>query len=132
MHERPTNQIRRKALVIAERAVDRIVISRFVALAGIAVLDADPAAAFSALAQGAPDLLVIDAGPSNDQHLQIMASLTGPVLPEIIVVTRDQEAARLLNGDPQIGAAVCKPVTSDKVVPTVHDLLDARAARLAS
>lgn len=125
-----THRVRsRKALIIAERAVDRIVLSRFVALAGIAVMEAEPASALAALRNGAPDILVIDAGPTNDSHNAFIEAFAAGDRPEILVVASEARAAQILNGDPGIDAAICKPLTTDKVVPAVRDLLDARASR---
>ncbi|MBK8455946.1 MAG: hypothetical protein IPL47_01565 [Phyllobacteriaceae bacterium] len=132
MNKSTVSRPRRRALVIADRAVDRIVLSRFVALAGIGVDEVDLAGSKAMLMRGAHDLLVIDSGQSNDNHVPIIAGLSLSQRPEIIVVARDQEIARLLNGDPEIGAAICQPVTSDKVVPTVHHLLEARVARTSN
>ena len=117
----------RRVLVVADKAVDRIVLSRFAALAGVTTTEVGTAQAGGKLAVSAFDILLVDAGPNDDLHLPIIAGLTGEARPAVFVVASRAEIARAMNGDPQIDAAICKPVTTEKVVPAIRDILDGRA-----
>jgi CheY-like chemotaxis protein len=121
---RPNTRL--NALVIAERAVDRIVLGRFVALSGAAVSETDPAGALAALSARALDLVLVDAGPTDRMHLSLLDGPALPNHPAIFVIASSPEVARQMNGDPRIDAAICKPVTTDKIVPAIRDLLDGR------
>ena len=117
---------RLNALVIAERAVDRIVLGRFVALSGVAVRESDPAGANDALSARELDLVLVDAGPADRLHLPLIDGPALPNHPAIFVIASNPEVARQMNGDPRIDAAICKPLTTDKIVPAIRDLLDGR------
>lgn len=114
------------ALIVADRAVDRIVLGRFVGLAGVAAKEVEPAAAEASLTSSAFDIVMIDAGPANDLHLPIVDGMAGRARPATFVVFSSSEVARQMNGDPRIDVAICKPVTTDKIVPAIRDLIDAR------
>lgn len=118
-----------KALVVAERPIDRIVLGRFVALAGIGVVEAELANAAEALHRIVPALLIIDAGDDNNHHRSILSAIDQSKRPLVLVIASERPVAQHLAGDPDIDAAICKPLTTDKVVPAVHELLDQHSAR---
>lgn len=117
------HKARTRAVVVATRAVDRIVLARLVALAGTAVLEAEPAEAAAMIARSAPHVVVIDTGPQDDVHRAILKDLEKTGGSRIVIVSSSMEAAAAVLSEPGVHAAVCKPVTTDKLLPVVRRVI---------
>ncbi|OJU00812.1 MAG: hypothetical protein BGN87_22520 [Rhizobiales bacterium 65-79] len=116
-------------LIVCSSPINRIVVSRIVEQAGLKPVCETPQRAVAALFSQQPGLVILDCGPSHEEHHAMAPAIvdhrraSGSALPLLIVLS-----TRNLSPDSPFAnitdAVVAKPITPDALQPKIEQLVE--------
>jgi len=121
------------ALVVATSHVNRIVVSRIAANAGLKVVAGSPDDATSLLPEKSPGVIILDGGADDRECERLIESLAmcrrdaGRTAPFVILLSNTTATTAAPGNHPHsnaIDAIVAKPITPEKLQPLIQGLLD--------
>lgn len=131
LDQQPSAQAANTALVLIVCAspINRIVVSRIVEQAGLKPVCETPQRAVAALFSQKPGLVILDCGPSHEEHHAMAPAIvdhrraSGSALPLLIVLSTrdlapDSPFANIAD------AVVAKPITPDALQPKIEQLVE--------
>ena len=116
-------------LIVCSSPINRIVISRIVEQAGLKPVCETPQQAVETLLSRQPGLVILDCGPTHEEHHQIAPAIvdhrraSASTLPMLIVLSTkalapDSPFANIAD------AVVAKPITPDALQPKIEQLVE--------
>src|SRR6185312_15297291 len=116
-------------LIVCSSPISRVVVSRIVEQSGLKPICETPQGALEALSSRQPGLVILDCGPSHEEHHPMAPAIvdhrraSGSILPLLIVLSTkalpaDSPFANIAD------AVVAKPITPDSLQPKIEQLVE--------